>query len=192
MRCKVNHVSSSIPNEKPEWVLRSKDCGCRAFVFDFHVDRNVGKTFQSCGVSQPPPNKRPGPSEARKIGRRSWRACFEALRKVSCSAAPHVDEPRLPETWATGGKVLGETPHCLASRATRRGFGWCVAKPPTEPRGIPLRNSTDARTFSMRVIAARERASPSNCTVRPPSFVSLTWMAAAYWPAQPKRNSPRR
>ncbi len=36
---------------------------------------------------------------------------------------------------------------------------------------MPLRNSTAVTTFSMRVMAARERASPSNCTVRPPSFV---------------------
>src|SRR5882762_7753603 len=104
MCCKVNHVSSSIPNEKLEYVLGSKACGCRAVVLDFRVDREVGQTAQSCGVSQPPPNKRPGPSEARKIGRRSWRAFFEALRKASCRAAPHVDEPRLPDTWATGGK----------------------------------------------------------------------------------------
>src|SRR5216683_2990954 len=156
--------------------------------FGFYFDHYAGETAQSWGVSQPPPNRRPGPSEARKIGRRSWRGCFEAFRKASCRAAPHVDEPRLPETRAIGGKVLGETPHCLASRVTRRGFGWCVAKPPTEVRGMPLRNSTAARTFSMRVIAARERASPSNCTVRPPSCESLTWIAEAYWPAQPKRN----
>ena len=77
-----------------------------------------------------------------------------------------------------GGKVLRETPHCFARRATRRGFGWCVANPPTEPRAIPLRNSTDVITFSIRVIAARERASPSNFTPRLPSFDSLTWMAA--------------
>src|SRR5229473_5065128 len=100
--------------------------------FGFCAAHDVRGTAQSWGVSQPPPNKSPGPSEARKIGRRSWRDCVAAFRKVSCSAAPHVDEPRLPETRATAGKVLKETPHCLASRATRRGFGWCVAKPPTE------------------------------------------------------------
>src|SRR5712691_11292764 len=146
----------------------------------------------SRGVSQPPPNKSPGPSEARKIGRPFPRPCLEAFCKAACRAAPHVDEPRLPEVLATGGKASGETSHCFASSATRRGFGWCVAKPPTELSGMPLRNSTAARTFSMRVIAARERASPSNCTERAPSFESLTWIAEAYWPAQPKRNSPRR
>ena len=151
----------------------------------------AGRTAQSWGISQPPPKSRPGPSEARKIGRRAPRGCLEALRKASCNAPPHVDEPRFPETRAMGGKVLGDTPHCFARRATKRGFGWCVANAPTEPRGIPLRNSTDVITFSIRVIAARERASPSNFTPRRPSFESLTWMAAAYRPAQPKRNSPR-
>src|SRR5436190_1167242 len=157
----------------------------------FDRDDAAGRTAPSWGISQPPPKSRPGPSEARKIGRRAPRGCLEALRKASCNAPPHVDEPRFPETRAMGGKVLRETPHCLARRATRRGFGWCVANPPTEPRAIPLRNSTDVITFSIRVIAARERASPSNFTPRRPSFDSLTWMAAAYWPAQPKRNSPR-
>ncbi len=42
-------------------------------------DQEVGQTAQSWGVSQPPPKRRPGPSEARKMGRRSWRACFAAL-----------------------------------------------------------------------------------------------------------------
>src|SRR5258708_39286620 len=116
----------------------------------FCAAHDVRGTAQSWEVSQPPPYRRPGPSEARKIGRRSWRACFEALRKASCRAAPHVDEPRLPDTRATGGKVLKQTPHCLASRATRRGFGWRVAKPPAEPRGMLLRNSTETINFSRR------------------------------------------
>src|SRR5207247_9736523 len=73
------------------------------------------------------------------------------------SDLPHVDEPRLPETRATGGKVFGETPHCFARSATRRGFGWWVAKPPTELRGIPLRSSTEVRTFSMRVRSEERR-----------------------------------
>jgi len=166
---------------------------CRNKISDpgWPPNSRAARTAQSWGISQPPPKRRPGPSEARKIGRRAPRGCFEALRKASCNAPPHVDDPRFPETRAMGGKVLGETPHCFARRATRRGFGWCVANPPTEPRGIPLRNSTDVITFSIRVIAARERASPSNFTPRRPSFESLTWMAAAYRPAQPKRNSPR-
>lgn len=73
-----------------------------------------------------------------------------------------------------GGNLSVETPHCFASRVTRRGLGWWVAKAPTEEREIPLRSSTVARTFSMRVMAARESASPSNVTSRPPSFTPLT------------------
>src|SRR5712692_10674752 len=60
------------------------------------------------GVSQPPPKRRPGPSEARKMGLRSARASFEAACKAACRAAPHVEEPRLPEVRALGGKASGE------------------------------------------------------------------------------------
>src|SRR5207247_7640085 len=83
--------------------------------------------------------------------RRHTRSTRDWSSDVCASDLPHVDEPRLPETRATGGKVFGETPHCFARSATRRGFGWWVAKPPTELRGIPLRSSTEVRTFSMRV-----------------------------------------
>src|SRR6267143_2849623 len=81
------------------------------------------QTSQSRGVSQPPPKRRPGPRAARKIGLRSPGACFEAVSKQACSAAPHVEEPRLPEVFAMGGKAPGETPYRFARRATRRGFG---------------------------------------------------------------------
>src|SRR2546429_3794502 len=77
-----------------------------------------------------------------------------------------MEEPRLPEVRQMGGNVPGETPQCFAKRARSRGFGWCVAKLPTDLREMPLRASTAAMTFSMRVIAARERASPSNFTSR--------------------------
>src|SRR5229473_2499383 len=43
-------------------------------------------------------------------------------------------------------------------------------------------------------LVGRETAdgtSPSNCTLRLPSFASPTWIAAAYCPAQPKIKSPR-
>src|SRR5713101_7108232 len=53
------------------------------------------------GVSQPPPNKSPGPSEARKIGRRFPRPRFEALCSAACRATPQVEEPRLPDVLAT-------------------------------------------------------------------------------------------
>src|SRR5260370_22134615 len=119
------------------------------------------------GVSQPPPKRRPGPSDARKMGLRSATASFEAACKAACRAAPHVEEPRLPEVRAIGGKASGDTPKCFASRASRRGFGWGVAKPLTALREMPLRNSTAPRTSSKRVLAARQRASPFNLTVRP-------------------------
>src|SRR5260370_13875106 len=89
------------------------------------------------GVSQPPPNKRPGPSEARKIGRRSWRGCFEAFRKAACRGAPQGGGPRVPGVLAPAGKVLWETPPRFWSRVTRRGFCWCVPERPPVPPAIP-------------------------------------------------------
>src|SRR6267143_3434662 len=92
-------------------------------VFGFYPDQDAGQTSPSWGVSQPPPKRRPGPRDARKIGLRSPRGRLAAVCKQAWSAAPHMDEPRLPETLAMGGKTSGETPHCFARRATRRGFG---------------------------------------------------------------------
>src|SRR6266850_3080097 len=96
---------------------------CSVLVFGFYPDQRAAQTSQTWGVSQPPPKRRPGPREARKIGLRSPRGCLAAACKQACRAAPHMDEPRLPEVFAMGGKASGETPHCFARRATRRGFG---------------------------------------------------------------------
>ena len=62
-----------------------------------------------------------GTKRGKKNRAAPWRPCFEAFRRASCRAAPHVDEPRLPDTRAIGGKVLGETPQCFTSKAKRRG-----------------------------------------------------------------------
>src|SRR6266446_4774017 len=96
---------------------------CLVLVLGFDPDQDAGLTSPSWGVSQPPPKRRPGPREARKIGLRSPRGCPAAACKQAWRAAPHMDEPRLPEVFAMGGKASGETPHCFARSATRRGFG---------------------------------------------------------------------
>jgi hypothetical protein len=75
----------------------------------------------SQAASHVPPNNRPGPSEARKIG--LGLSCAQAFCSALCSAAPHVEEPRFPEVRAMGGNVSGGTPVILASRESRRGFG---------------------------------------------------------------------
>ena len=130
-------------------------------------------------VTQPPPNSNPGPSDARKIGFHLSGDSFVAAASARCRAVPHVEDPRFPETRETSGNSVSETPHCLATKAIKRGFGWCVAKAPTAAREIPLRCSSAAMVFSMRLMAARDSASPSNCSVKPPSLSSLTLTALA-------------
>ncbi|MBZ5527682.1 MAG: PAS domain S-box protein [Acidobacteriia bacterium] len=116
------------------------------------------------GSIQPPPKINPGPSDARKTGLRSAAGRAACAVKIACSAAAVVLEPRLPLARASGGNFSAATPNCRARISTRRGLGWCVANPSASSSACPLRRATSRKTLSMRETAARESASPSNCT----------------------------
>src|SRR5271154_4977234 len=82
------------------------------------------------GVIHPPPNNRPGPSDAKKMGLRLSAVCCAATESARCNAVPHVEDPRLPDARATSGKSASGTPHCRATSAMSRGFGWGGANAP--------------------------------------------------------------
>src|SRR5438094_1931791 len=78
---------------------------CRNKISDpgWPPNSRAARTAQSWGISQPPPEGRPAPSEARHAGRRAPRGCFEARRKAARNATAHVDDPGFPDTRAIGG-----------------------------------------------------------------------------------------
>jgi len=104
-----------------------------------------------------------------------------------------VEDPRLPDFFAMDGNVFGEKRHiAVASRGKQGwGFGWCVAKPPTEPRGMPLRNSTAAITF----FHAGDRRARKGSAVKLHVEAAILSIADLYGggvlAGAAKRNSPR-
>src|SRR2546425_330213 len=146
----------------------------------------IRKNLHRCPEStQPPPQSSPGPREARTMGRRSVTSRRDCASSAAWSAAAQVVEPRLPQRFAIGGNFREGASSWRARRSTRRGFGWCVANAATPASRKPLRSSTSPMTFFSRETAARDNASPSNCRPSEPRASSETWMAPAYWLAQP-------
>ena len=67
---------------------------CVRHLSPFGDSRREAKDYRP--ASQPPPKSRPGPSDARKIGGFSRLSSLRAATSNSWSAAPQVEEPRLP------------------------------------------------------------------------------------------------
>ena len=98
-----------------------------------------------------------------------------ALAALIVSIAQPVHQVRVPKEAATIELVLDVSASMDATDVS-----------PTR-----LQAATSAAKEFVNDLPPQVRVGLSNCTVRSPSFESLTWVAAAYWPAHPKRNSPR-
>jgi len=81
--------------------------------------------------------------------------------------------------------------HMLASRATRAGFGLVRRKAPTEPRGMPLPNSTAANHFFHAVDRRARKGLAVNCTSKLPFLSNADLYGGGRTCAgAAKRNSP--